>query len=1335
MIRPKSQRLMLLLVLGSELLSAQAPPAGDRPSPLTRRILVLNDVDPSSTAYSLIDQGIRESLRGSKYHIEVYPEYMETPLFPDAADQKLIRDFYVRKYRNRKPDVIITIGSAPLRFVAQVHRQDFAGIPVVYCFPGGDESDLQPDPEFTGVTISIDAAATLRTALQMLPNTRHLFVITVTDPHDRTQIEEVKRQLKDYSSRVDITYGTGLSMSEFQKRVSSLPKDSIVLYSSLDRDGAGTFYVASESGHLISSAANAPVFSLYDVQMGYGQVGGDLVKTRAQGTIAGSEALKILDGASPRDIPVVGAPDGFVFDWRALDRWGIRKSSIPPDSTILNRPPTAWELYKWEILAGLSVIASETLLIFFLLLHRARARKAEAALAVAYDQLEREKAFTEAMIDSLPDIHFAIQATGEFLHWGRNPERIIGYSKDETLAMSQAIEIIADEDRPRAAQAIEDAFSQGSVKVEVQLLHRDGRKIPYLIRATRALVGNESLIVGIGLDITERKQAEAELLRLNRALNTIVECRRRMMQSQDERAMLAEVCEGLVNVGGYRLAWVGLAENDAAKSVRHVASAGNHEDYLETLKLTWADAERGHGPVGTAIRTGQPSVGWDIAKDARMAPWRDEALRHGFASSISLPLLYDGRAFGALTLYSSLREAFDDNETRLLTDLANDVAYGIQALRTRAAHDVAERALQESEARFRTLIEEAPIAVGLSRNAIGLYANKAYLQMYGLQSLNEVVGQPIGERWSAETRAEVEERSRRRIRGEAAPTSFEGVGLRQDGTRIHVHAEVTTVRLADGVASIGFLTDVTDQKRAEEALLRLRQAVDSSGEVVLMTNRVGLITFVNPQFTRLYGYAQEEVLGKAPRRILKSEGSSDSEYEDLWRTLRTDQYLRYEIVNKTKDGQKLTMECSANTVLDERGEIVGFISIQRDVTQRKNLEQQLIQAQKMDAVGQLAGGVAHDFNNLLGIMIGYADLTLDDPSLADRSRRRVKKIREAAGRAAEVTRQLLAFSRKQVLQKRKLDLNAVVHQTIRMLRRMVGADIEFITRLVTDIGTVEADPTGVDQVLMNLVINARDAMPDGGKLTIETANLMRDDTHEAQHPDVPAGIYVTLTVSDSGIGMDPEILQHIFEPFFTTKKEGSGTGLGLSTVYGIVQQSGGHVCVDSELRHGAKFTIYLPRAGAPVNLLQGPNAQAAPRGSETVLLVEDDQSLRQLNFELLLDLGYNVIQGSNAAEAIAVAEAHSGPIDLLMTDVIMPGMNGYKLAELLSKGRPELRVLFVSGYADTTVATQLTDSGSAFLQKPFAYATLAAKLREVLDARTRRRAIEHKSVDSLASED
>ncbi len=1446
MIRQRTAGLIFLFVLGSALLSAQAPPASDRPTPLTRRILILNELDPSSVSTSFIDDGIRDALRGSKYHIDVYPEYMKTGLFPDEADQKLIRDFYIYLYRDHRPDVIITVGNAPLQFMVKEHRQNFAGIPVVYCFPNGAESGLEPDLEFTGVTIGIDAAATLKAALQMLPNTRHVFVITGTGVYDLTLIKEVKRQLNDYSSRVDIAYLAGLAMPDLRKRLNSLPEDSIVLFASLVRDGAGTYYNSQESGPLISSAANAPVFSLLDVQIGYGQVGGDLVNTREQGAIAGREALKILDGVRPGDIPVALAPNGFVFDWRALQRWGLSESDLPPGSNVLNRPPTPWELYKWYILGGLSLMGLEALLIFGLLLNRARARRAEAELS----QNQRRLA---GLIETALDAIIAVDEEQRIVLFNAAAEHIFGCSA--ASAIGSSLDRFVPQ-RFREAHSVHirrfgDTGTTSRVMGALDTLfglRSTGEEFPIEASISQVETSGKKLYTVIIRDITNRKQAEAELRRLNRALRTIVECRRRMAQAQDELAMLTDVCRVLVDLGGYRMAWVGFAENDEAKSIRPVVNVGHNEGYVEALKLTWADEKRGHGPTGTAIRTARPSVGWDFANDPCIAPWRDEALRRGFFSSISLPLLQDGRAFGALTLYSSLREAFDDNEIRLLTDLTNDVAYGIQALRTRAEREQSAQELEKSEARFRAIFEKSGMGIVLLdltgrplqtnpafQHMIGYSENelrgmtftdfthpdhrehdrqivcdlledkfeskyeleKRYIRKDGqivwarltLSVVKDIQGRPqytvamiqdITERKRAEEalrESEAQLREAEHIAGIGSsvwdvntdtttwspelyqimgvdsnqpppkhagrsriytheswarlsaaveealaarkPYDLEVEFVRGDGTVRWGHARGTPVcDIAGRVVRLsGTLQDITDRKRAQEALLRLRQAVDASGEVVFMTDRKGVITFVNQEFTRLYEYREEEVIGKATPHILKDNEVSEAEYDGFWQAALTMGSAQGEIVNRTKNGRKVNVERSASAVRDEHGDIVGFISIQRDITQKKHLEQQLMQAQKMEAVGQLAGGVAHDFNNILSIILGYADLTLDDPTLAQRPKKRLAEIKNAANRAVGIIRQLLTFSRKQVVETKMLNLNAVVQGTTKMLGRLLGEDIEVSVMLDPYIGDVSADPAGIDQIILNLAVNARDAMPNGGKLTIQTANATIDADSSTRHGTLTAGDYVVLTVSDTGVGMDAETQKHIFEPFFTTKEKGRGTGLGLSTVFGIVEQSGGSIWTYSDLGCGTTFKIYLPRAAAA-----GPNVTEVTtemiRGDgETILLAEDDSGLRKLNVELLRDLGYNVIEAVDGAEALRIIERHPDQLHLLLTDVIMPGMNGQQLAEEALRQRPNLKVLFVSGHTSGAVREKIMASGAPFLQKPLSRNLLAKTLREILDSR------------------
>jgi CheY-like chemotaxis protein/two-component sensor histidine kinase len=385
-----------------------------------------------------------------------------------------------------------------------------------------------------------------------------------------------------------------------------------------------------------------------------------------------------------------------------------------------------------------------------------------------------------------------------------------------------------------------------------------------------------------------------------------------------------------------------------------------------------------------------------------------------------------------------------------------------------------------------------------------------------------------------------------------------------------------------------------------------------------------------------------------------------------------------------------------------------------------NTEKQLVQSQKLEAVGRLAGGISHDFNNLLTVILGYSDITKRNLPEGDPLRRNVDEIIRASERAASLTRQLLAFSRKQVMQPRVFDLNDVVNDLEKMLRRMIGEDIELRVSADRDLGNIKADPVQLEQVIMNLVVNARDAMPKGGKLSIETANVYLDESYSREHVSVVPGHYVMLAISDTGCGMNEETRQRIFEPFFTTKEQGKGTGLGLSMVYGIVKQSGGNIWVYSEEGHGTTFKSYFPRVTAQAEeYKRSARAFEAPAGSETILLVEDAELVRTLARQVLETAGYRVLEAANADAAIRLCEKMNGDrIDLLLTDVVMPGMSGNEMSRILLQRQPDMPVLYMSGYTDDAIVQHgVLEAGINFLQKPFTPAALAFKVREVLDAR------------------
>jgi PAS domain S-box-containing protein len=477
-------------------------------------------------------------------------------------------------------------------------------------------------------------------------------------------------------------------------------------------------------------------------------------------------------------------------------------------------------------------------------------------------------------------------------------------------------------------------------------------------------------------------------------------------------------------------------------------------------------------------------------------------------------------------------------------------------------------------------------------------------------------------------------------------------------------------------------------------------------------------TDTGPRFTSLIGAGLEplglhtnELVGQSVFQYFHSENP------DFPAIAAHQKALEGQPVTYEMEWQKRAFESHVQPLRSSEGEILGVIGVALDITDRKHLTDQLRQSQKMQAVGELAGGVAHDFNNLLMVVKGHAELLLDRLPKASPLRSSIDQMQKAADRAASLTRQLLAFSRKQVLQPRVLDLNEVVSGMIKMVSRVIGEHIELSFLPCLELGSVMADPSQMEQVLLNLVVNARDAMPEGGKLTIETSNMELDPSLAVRHPGMEPGSYVMLTVSDTGCGMDARTQSRIFEPFFTTKGQGKGTGLGLATVYGVVKQTGGFIWVYSEVDQGTTFKIYLPLVAAEAEKAAIEKASSGPPpGNETILFVEDEESVRELVRDYLRANGYRVLEAVDGVQALETAAAHKGTIHLLITDVVMPRLSGRELATRLSSERPGLRVLYISGYTDDSIFRHgVLEGGVAFLQKPFNLKAIAEKIREVLD--------------------
>jgi two-component system cell cycle sensor histidine kinase/response regulator CckA len=548
---------------------------------------------------------------------------------------------------------------------------------------------------------------------------------------------------------------------------------------------------------------------------------------------------------------------------------------------------------------------------------------------------------------------------------------------------------------------------------------------------------------------------------------------------------------------------------------------------------------------------------------------------------------------------------------------------------------------------------------------------------------------------------------------------YDDLPLTASGGRIVTVEFVSSVYLVNGERVIQCnIRDITARRTVETELRMRDRAIEAVAQGIIITDARAPdapTLYASPGFVRLTGYPAEEVLGKNCR-LLQGRDTDPASTSLLHEAQRAGRACVVELLNYRKDGSPFWNSLALSPIRDERGVLVQYIGVQTDVTARRQLEAQLLQSQKMEAVGRLAGGVAHDFNNMLSVILSYTEmirssLTKDDPVSAD-----IGEIRTAALRAADLTRQLLAFSRQQVLEAKVLNLNEVLGKMERMLARLLGADISLTVLPAPGLSNVQADPGQLEQIVMNLAVNARDAMLTGGQLTLETANVDLDEEYAVQH-DVPPGPYVELTVSDTGIGMDRATRGRIFEPFFTTKDKSKGTGLGLATVFGIVKQSGGHIVVDSEPGAGTTFKIYLPTVAAEVDApaLTMSLVVEGERTGGTILLVEDEEQVRVVARTLLRRQGYVVLDAQNGGEALLISEQYGADIDLLLTDVVLPRMSGRQLAERLAPARPSMRVLYMSGYTDDAVLRHgIIHSGAGFLQKPITPALLAQKVRDTL---------------------
>ena len=892
--------------------------------------------------------------------------------------------------------------------------------------------------------------------------------------------------------------------------------------------------------------------------------------------------------------------------------------------------------------------------------------------SIARDVTERKRADQElheseeryrSLVEAAPDVIYTVSAEDGSLT-SLNPafETLTGWSRAEWLG-KPFVGMVHPDDLPVAVERFQKAL-RGEMHPprELRVLCKSGEYLVGEFTSTQQV--KDGKVVGqlaIARDITDRKRAEEALIEERYLLHTLMDNLPDAVYFKDRESHFTRINKADVKLFGLSgpAQAVGKTDFDFF-TTEHAQEAYNDEQQI--------------------IRTGQPVVGKE-----EMETWPDGHVT--WASTTKMPLRdAKGNIIGTFGVSRDVTE------------------------RKRA-----EGELRASETRYRRLFEAARDGIFiLDADSWEIRdVNPFLLNLLGF-SRAELLGRKLWEigplRDVLLSKVDFEElQTREFIRYENLPLET------REGKHVEVEFVSNVYISGDRKVIQCNIRDITERKRAEAEHVRLVTAIEQSAEAVLMTNTEGEIQYVNPAFTRITGYSRDEVLGQNPR-ILKSGKQDPAFYQQLWATILKGEIWHGELINRRKDGSLYSEQMSIAPVRSAGGEVTYFIATKQDVTEHKKLEQQLIQAQKMEAVGRLAGGVAHDFNNLLTIINGYAQLLIEPISPQDPRRGHLKEILTAGERAASLTRQLLAFSRRQVLEPRVLNLNSVLADVAKMLRRLIGEDVELVATLKPDLGRVKVDPGQIEQVIMNLAVNARDAMPQGGKLFVETSNVEIDANYARSHSPMMPGKYVMVAVSDTGCGMDLETQAHAFEPFFTTKEKGHGTGLGLATVYGIVKQSGGFIWVYSVPGRGSTFKIYLPVVEEALPTAEPAEVPAElAKGSETVLVVEDEGGVRSLVCEALASHGYKVLEAAGAASALEISEKYTEPIHLLLTDVVMPQTGGKELAKGFSTLHPETKVLYMSGYTDDAIVRHgILERGTSFLQKPFQPRALLLKIREVL---------------------
>ncbi len=1180
-----------------------------------------------------------------------YVEYMDTKRLETKKYLDKLRDIYEMKYTGIRFDVILTSDDNAFEFALRHQRDLFKNAPIVFCgVSKHEDTDVKRYDNAAGVLEKGGIGETLAFAFNVRPGTGTVYVVHDETDESRRDVKRFFRIMEEEYPDVSVKKMSSVLYRQIGETMRALPRDSFVFFISFWQDSAGRL-VSPEEVRVILQASSVPVFARSGWLMGKGVVGGKCVTGFSQGATAAKLAKKVLGGTPASALPVIkDSPNQFIFDHNELKKHGISEKMLPPGSIVINKPVSFLRENRRLVLTAAVITVILLALIVFLLVSLVRRRRISEQLRMREMELVTSQGTLSGILSASPS--GIVKIKGRVFEWVNDAMcAITGYSEMELVGHDSRFLYPDDKEYLRIGKNV---YAEG--RETSKWVRKDGTVRDVIFQVAQS---SGDSYIAIITDITDWKKTSEALQKSEEMYRNIINKIQDVFYRFDTNGRLTMVNPAATKMFGY----------DSVEEMLGLP-----------MEAFWYDPD-----------------------DLKMMieKLKDQDLVNDYEALLKRK---DGSAF-----YVSIT-------THYFYDKDGNLAGREGILRDITERKRSEDALRESEERYRALFDSSPDGVLVMKNDVCVDCNAKACEIYGCTREEFLTRSPefFSPMHQPDGRISREKaKTKMGLVKSGSPQYFEWKGMRRDGSLFDADVSLNSFYLNDEQHVLVIIRDVTERKRASEEIRRLVTALEQAAEDVVITDVDGVIEYVNPAFESITGYSRQEAIGST-LRILKSGLHDEKFYENLWQTIKEGNVWSGTIVNRRKDGVLIHEEATISPLVDSAGHINGFISLKRDVTRQMQLESQLHQSQKMEVVGQLAGGIAHDFNNILSAIMGYSNLIQFKIPPNDPIRQYVDQIVASSNKAAALTQSLLAFSRKQIIDPKPVEMNAAITGTKKILTRLITEDITLETRLEKEELVVMADLVQIDQVLMNLVANARDAMPKGGTITIRTEKVIVGGRLIEGHREIEPGPYVLVSVTDTGDGMDKRTRERIFEPFFTTKEPGKGTGLGLAIVYGIIQQHNGSIRVLSEPGRGTTFEMLLPIIEVP-SVLQEEVPADIPRGTEKVLVVEDNRELRDLLRVILEQQGYRVFEAVDGLDAIDKQAQFEA--DLVILDVVMPRMNGRETYEALKKADPSIRVLFMSGYTDDIIHQKgILDPTLNYIAKPILPGELMKKVREALES-------------------